>query len=117
MYTPNYQKIRVWRKSRELSVIIYKITADFPKSEQFGLVSQMRRSAVSVPSNIAEGYMRKSSADFKRFLGISLGSLVELETQALIAKDLNYVKEDDVTRLFSEIESVFRMLTVFQKKI
>ena len=94
---------------------IYSLTKAFPSEEMYGLVSQMRRAAVSVPSNIAEGAARESGKEFLRFLSISLGSLSELETQYIIAKNLNYLK--DSTPISSEIEGVRQMIHGLSKSI
>lgn len=117
MNKPNYQKIKAWEKSKDLSLGIYKATAKFPKSEEFGLSSQMRRAAVSVPSNIAEGYMRNSTKDFRRFLSIALGSLAELETQIIIAKELSYLDDHNSKKLSTQAFEILKMLTVFRSKV
>lgn len=90
----SYQKLIVWQRAKELVILIYKITSTFPKSEEFGLRSQMTRAAVSIVSNIAEGYSRKSVKDKKRFLEISIGSLFELESDIEIAKELEFISSD-----------------------
>ena len=87
----NFRELIVWQKSVSFVTEIYKLTEDFPKNEIFGLTSQIRRAAVSVPSNISEGHSRRSSLDYLQFLKISRGSLAELETQLLISKNLRYV--------------------------
>lgn len=87
----SYQKLIVWQRAKELVVLIYRTTGKFPKSEEFGLRSQMTRAAVSVVSNIAEGYSRKSTKDKKRFLEMAIGSLFELESDIEIAKDLEFI--------------------------
>ncbi|MBX4205310.1 MAG: four helix bundle protein [Candidatus Doudnabacteria bacterium] len=81
-----FKDLIVWQKSIELAKIVYKITAEFPKSETYGLASQMQRSAVSIPSNIAEGHSRNNRKEYLQFLGITFGSCSELETQIIIAK-------------------------------
>ena len=86
-------KLILWKKSHELVLLIYEITKDFPKEELFCLISQIRRAAVSVPSNIVEGKARNSNKEYKRFLLISRGSLEELKYQLLLAKDLKYIDE------------------------
>jgi four helix bundle protein len=90
----SFKDLYVWRLGVELAETIYRITAGFPKAELFGLTSQMRRAAVSIPSNIAEGRARNSSREFLHFLSISRGSLAELETQLEIAVRLNYTGSD-----------------------
>lgn len=86
-----YKKLVVYQKSKELVLSIYKLTAKYPKSETYSLVDQMRRSAVSVPANLIEGYSKESSAEFARFLTISIGSLAELEFYIEISLDLKYI--------------------------
>ena len=103
-----YEKIRVWQSAMDLVVLIYKATQDFPRSEQFGLVSQMRRASVSVPSNIAEGYGRGAQADRLRFFYIARGSLMELETQIAIAARLAYA---GANVLIGQTEKVFAQLS------
>jgi len=100
----------VWQKSIELVGEIYKLTSEFPKSEIYGLMSQMRRSAVSVPSNIAEGYRRGSKSDFRRFLSIAFGSGAELETQIEIAKMQNYLSVDNYYKIDKMLEEIMKML-------
>ncbi len=90
----NFKELKVWKKSYKLCLEVYRITAGFPKEERYGIVSQIRRSVVSVPSNIAEGYGRRTTADYIRMLYISYGSICELETQVLLAGDLNFIKRN-----------------------
>lgn len=90
----NFKELNVWQKSYDLCLMIYRITKEYPKEEQYGLVSQLRRVAVSVPSNIAEGYGRKTTSDYLRFLYIAYGSVCELETQIMISGDLDFIKKD-----------------------
>ncbi len=106
----NYKELIVWKKSYALCLDIYRITGKFPKEEKFTLVSQVRRSAVSVPSNIAEGYGRKTTADYIRFLYIAYGSLCELETQIMLSGDLNYLEGSNLVDLKTDIAEVERML-------
>lgn len=89
----NHKELEVWKKSIEFVSEIYEITKNFPKEEIYGLTSQIRRSAISIPSNIAEGFARESDKEFIQFLHVTMGSLVELETQLIIAKNLLYIKE------------------------
>jgi four helix bundle protein len=88
--TGTHKELEVWRQAIELAKVVYRLTANFPASELYGLVSQMRRSAVSVASNIAEGAARHTDKEFMQFLYIALGSLAELDTQYILAKDLNF---------------------------
>ena len=86
----SYRDLIAWKKGMAVARLVYTLTADFPKIETFGLAAQMRRAAVSIPSNVAEGFARFSRREFKHFLRIARGSLAELETQAILAKDLEY---------------------------
>ena len=95
----NYKELKVWQKSYELCLEIYRITAKFPKEERYGLTSQIRRSVVSIPSNIAEGYGRKTTMDYIRMLYISYGSVCELETQIPLAGDLGLIEKSMFGRL------------------
>jgi four helix bundle protein len=97
----SYRDLVAWQKAMELVTKIYRVTKKFPKEEIFGLVSQIRRSAVSIPSNIAEGKGRLSKREFRQFLGNARGSLAELETQILIAQNLNYLNEAEVMRILA----------------
>lgn len=90
----SFKELIVWQKAYKLVLEIYKFTYNFPKSETYGLVQQIRRAAISIPSNIAEGYGRKHKADYHRFLSMAYGSLLELETQYLLSIDLGYAKQD-----------------------
>ena len=90
----SYRDLIVWQRSIELSLAVYRVSSGFPAEERFGITSQLRRSAVSVPSNIAEGYGRNTRKDYKQFLAIARGSTLELQTQMLIALKLGYCKRD-----------------------
>jgi len=100
----------VWQKAVELVTDIYRATSSFPASELYGLVSQLRRSAVSIPSNVAEGQGRATKGEFLQFLGHARGSLCELETQIIIAGKLGYISTETEGRLSSEITEVARIL-------
>jgi four helix bundle protein len=102
--------LEVWKRSIKLVTNVYKETRNFPKEEVYGLTSQIRRSAVSIPSNIAEGAARRSKTEFRQFLYIALGSASELETQFIIAKELFYIEEVVVTQLLEEIKSIEKMI-------
>ena len=93
----SFKDLKVWEKSYNLCLKAYKITSAFPKDERFGLTSQIRRSAVSIPSNIAEGYGRKTTVDYVRMLYIAYGSTCELETQVLLAGDLGFIDKGDLS--------------------
>ena len=113
----NYKELNVWQKSYILCLHIYKVTKGFPKDEIYGLTSQIRRSAVSIPSNIAEGYGRKTTLEYVRFLYIAYGSVCELETQVMISGDLCYVEKERLRELRGEIGDVERMLKVLIKSL
>ena len=106
----NFKELKVWQKSYDLCLKLYKATRRFPKEEVYGLTSQIRRSAVSVPSNIAEGYGRKTTPDYLKSLYIAYGSSCELETQLLLSNDLDYIKDGEIKELKEEMGEVERML-------
>jgi len=106
----SYRDLIVWQKAMELLLEIYKVTASFPKEEMYGLVSQLRRSAVSIPSNIAEGQGRSSTGEFVQFPGHARGSLFEVETQILAAKSIGLVNSVIVNRLLDQTNEVGRVL-------
>lgn len=105
-----HKDLQIWQQGIDLVEVIYQKTGTFPSSEQFGLTSQMRRAAVSIPSNIAEGAARQGEKEYVQFLYIALGSLAELETQAIIAKRLGYFEE---LQTFEIIESLRRKMINF----
>lgn len=113
----NYKELKVWQKSYELCLEIYRITAKFPKEERYGLTSQIRRFAVSIPSNIAEGYGRKTTVDYIRMLYISYGSVCELETQTLLAGDLDFIEKNEWGILKKGILEMERMLKALIKSL
>ena len=113
----NYKELKVWQKSYQLCLEMYKTTKTFPKNEGFGLTSQMRRAALSIPSNIAEGYGRKTTPDYLRFLYIAYGSTCELETQLLLSGDLGYLNKEKVSELQRDIGEVERMLKALIKSL
>ena len=113
----NYKELNVWQKSYELCLKIYRITAKFPNEERYGLISQIRRSAVSIPSNIAEGYGRKTTADYIRMLYISYGSVCELETQILLAGDLGFIEKGELGTIKKDIAEIERMLKALIKSL
>jgi four helix bundle protein len=106
-----YSELVVWQKAMDLVTDIYKVTATFPSEERFGLSSQARRAAVSIPSNIAEGHGRKATGAYLNHLSIAYGSLVELETQIQIAVRLSFVSSDDSSHLLSRADEIGKMLT------
>lgn len=112
-----YRDLLVWHKAMDMVCDLYRITDELPKEEKFGLISQMRRSAVSVPSNIAEGCARNSLGEFGQFLGIATGSLAELDTQTELAMRLTYMKQEDYTGIKERIEEVRKMLNGLKKSL
>ena len=113
----SHKNLDVWKKSIELVSEVYRLTLKFPIQEQYGLTSQIRRSAISVPSNISEGVARTSKLDTIRFLGIARASLVELDTQVEIALKLDYLSNSDTITLSEMINHTFAMLSKFIKSI
>lgn len=108
--TRSYKQLIVWQKSMELVLLVYALTVTFPRDELYGLSSQMRRAAVSIPSNIAEGSYRNSRKEYLRFLYIAFGSGAELETQVEIAKMLGYAKGNSLVSMSGLLDEVMRML-------
>lgn len=106
----SYRDLIVWQKSIQLVKQVYNLSRDFPRQETYGLVSQMRRAAVSIPSNIAEGQSRRFTPEFRQFLYVALGSLAELDTQIVIANELNYLSSDHAAEIESAITEIRRML-------
>ena len=111
----HYKELEVWKKSIELVKAVYKLTEKFPKEEQFGLTSQIKRAVISIPSNIAEGNMRMSNKENSRFINIAMGSLTEVETQLIIAKELGFIK--DISKDEELLKKVNALLIGFRKYI
>ncbi len=112
-----YRELKVWQQGMEITREIYKLTAGFPKDELYGLTSQIRRCAVSIPSNIAEGHSRDSQREVARFVSIAKGSLAELETQLLIAKELEYGEASSIDSLLTLAALEGRMLTGLRRSL
>lgn len=106
----DYKELDVWRKAVALAIAAYKATAAFPDGEKFGLTAQMRRAATSVPANIAEGWGRGTTKEYIQFLLVARGSLMELETHAIIAGQLGYLSRDQLRELENQIQEVGKML-------
>ena len=113
----DFRKMRVWEKAHLLAIRIYKATASFPKTELYGLTSQMRRAATSVPANIAEGCGRSGEADFARFLTIAMGSATETEYFILLSRDLGYLNMATAGELTDTTQAVKKMLATLLKRI
>jgi four helix bundle protein len=112
-----YRDLDIWKKGIEAVKDTYELTEKFPRQETYGLVSQMRRTAISIPSNVAEGFKRCHNKEYRQFLHMSLGSCAELETQVTIAKELKYVQEDEESILLDKLDHIGRMITNLLKKL
>lgn len=112
-----FRDLKVWQKAHNLVLNIYKITNDFPKEEKYGLVMQLRRSAGSIPTNIVEGFKRKSKADYAHFINMADSSLEETKYHIILAKDLGYIKEKDFNNLNNMSDEIGKMLYGFHKKL
>ncbi len=113
----NFRDLNIWRLGKELVTEIYRQTKNFPKEETFGLISQIRRAAISIPSNIAEGFNRYHNKEYKQFLFIALGSCAELETQIEISTDLDYLPKDIQSILLEKLDHESRMIRNLIKKL
>ena len=113
----DFRKLQMWHKSHQLTLRIYALTSTFPADERFGLISQMRRAAASVPTNIAEGCGRDGNAELRRFVYIALGSVSELEYQCILAHDLSYMDDDTFTDIDAQVNEVKRMLYGFAQRL
>jgi four helix bundle protein len=113
----DFKNLQIWERSHRLTLVIYKVTELFPKEEIYGLISQIRRSSSSIPTNIAEGCGRFGDAELARFLQIALGSTTETEYHLILAKDLGFLKELDFNKLSDELIELRRMLISFIQKL
>ncbi len=113
----SYKDLNIWKRSIKVVEDIYKITKNFPKEEIYGLTSQLRRSAVSISSNIAEGFARFYNKEYRQFLFISLGSCAELSTQIIIALRLGYLESNKTNQLLNEIDEISKMTMSLIKKL
>ncbi len=113
----DFRELRVWQNAHQLTLDVYGLTVSFPKSELYGLTSQLRRAASSIPTNIAEGSARGSSKDFGRFLQIALGSATETEYLLLLSKDLNFITIEDYNIANQQTVEIKRMLVAFIKQL
>ena len=116
MEVPGYQSLIVWQKSMDLTIEIYRLTKKLPKDELYGLTNQLRRAAVSIPSNIAEGNGRASTEDYLRFLSIARGSKSEIETQLLLCVKLNYVQQSEIEESLKLCTEIGKMLNAMISK-
>jgi len=113
----NYREFRVWQQGIELTKTVYRMTGSFPPAERFGLTAQMRRAAVSVPSNIAEGYARSGTAEYLRFLSIAAGSVAELETQVILSCELGFLVKDHQDELLAQLDLIGKMLKGLRRSL
>jgi four helix bundle protein len=112
-----YRDLNIWQLGIDLVKDTYRLTQTFPKHELYGITSQMRRSAISIPSNIAEGFKRYHNKEYKQFLYVTLGSCAELETQATIARELKYISTEKESALLEKLDHIGRMITNLLKKL
>jgi four helix bundle protein len=113
----DFRQLKVWQKSHQLALNLYRITASFPRTESYGLTAQIRRAGASIPSNIAEGCGRSGDTELARFCDIARGSASELEYQLLLARDLKLIQPDDYEQLVQQTTDIKRMLTMFVRKL
>ena len=113
----SYRDLEVWQKGMSLVKCIYQATAGLPNEEKFGLVNQMRRAAVSIPSNLAEGHARLGTGEFLHFISIAMGSVAELETQIILSADLGYLRNNIRGNLLSQLDTVGKMLRGLHKSL
>jgi len=112
-----FTELKVWQRSHELTLEAYRVTATFPSAERFGLISQLRRAAASVPTNIAEGSKRESNQEYARFLNSAEGSLAETEYLVMLSRDLGFLARDSADELLKEITEIARMLNALKKRV
>ena len=115
--TRSYKDLVVWQKGISLAKLVYRLTQQFPPEEKFGIVAQMRRAAVSIPSNIAEGQARHTTGEFIQFISHAEGSVAELDTQLILATELAFCQETDARSGFELIDALRRMLNVLRRKL
>ncbi len=113
----NYRDLRLWQRGLALAKAVYKVSARFPAAERFGLTSQLRRAAVSVPSNIAEGHARVHDSEFRQFLYVAIGSLAEVDTQLTLALELGYVPEEEFQELAALVTELKKMVRALANKL
>jgi len=113
----SFRDLMIWQRGINLVKEVYKETNNFPKEELYGLTNQIRRSAISIPSNISEGHIRQHRAEFRQYLSIALGSLAELETQILIARELNYIPNENSDNLIDQMGTLGKIIRGLMKKL
>ena len=112
-----FTELKVWQRGHKLALEVYRVTANFPSAERFGLISQLRRAAASIPTNIAEGSKRESNQEYARFLNIAEGSLAETEYLLMLSRDLGFLARDNADGLMKEITEIARMLNALKRKV
>ena len=117
MKTQSYKDLVVWQKGIALAKIVYRLTQNFPPEEKFGLVAQIRRSAVSIPSNIAEGQARRTTGEFIQFISNAEGSVAELDTQLILSMELGFCDSSNAAAAFELVDELRRMLNVLRRKL
>src|SRR3989344_1769740 len=117
MKLQSFRELIVWQKALRLAIEIYSVSKNFPKEELYGLTSQIRRAAFSIPANIAEGYARRHLGEYLQFLGIAFGSGAELETQLIIAREIGILSQKDFDKLMLLLDEVMRMLNALMKSL
>jgi len=113
----NFKELNVWEKARQLVSDVYKITGKFPKEEKYGLGNQIQRAVISIPSNIAEGAGRGTDKDFMHFLDIAIGSSYEVETQLILANDLDYISQNELKDLLDKVCEIQKMIHGFKRTL
>ena len=113
----DYKNLKFWQRAMDMAQMVFELTKDFPQEERYGLTSQLRRAAVSVPSNIAEGAGRGTNADFKRFLDIANASLNEVETQLLLAERFCLTKKENIEKICIEVDQIQKMIYSFRLQL
>jgi len=114
----SYKELLIWQKGIKIVILVYKLTRGFPKEEIYALTSQVKRASVSIPSNIAEGFGRQTDKSFNHFLNIARGSLNEIETQLIIAKELEFISDENLlNEIFYLIEEESKMINAFSKNL
>jgi four helix bundle protein len=112
----SFKDLKIWQLGMDIVADVYRLTEKFPREELYGLTSQVRRAAVSIPANIAEGFRRYHPKEHKQFLSIAMGSAAELETELLLAARLGFLAEDDLKNLSSQLDSLGRMMTSIMRR-
>ncbi|MBU0694566.1 MAG: four helix bundle protein [Candidatus Omnitrophica bacterium] len=112
-----FRELKAWQRAHELVLKVYKVTTNFPEREKFGLISQMRRSSISIPANIVEGFKRRSDKEFKQFINIAAASLEETKYYLILSVDLKYMNQEDYQELMELADEVGKMLHGFYKKL